>query len=257
MFKSIQARISLLLIMAAALAACTTSPAASVPEPVTTALPATLAPEATTALDEPEPSTAVGDEPAAAGALAFDEQAAYYVSRLPRPADVPTGWRMDRTPQYQERMPAPGDTYRFACEELPSRSVGLATVGYRSLDALPSMTVEYAVYPTADDAASALEDMRRAALACDEFAIRSDDDGPPNARLTPLDFPDYGSSSFGAALETDTSATGSLLTHVIKIQRGNVVVGINHANWGDQPPPDDAITEQMARLTLDYLARED
>ncbi len=257
MLKSIRARMFLLFVMSVMLAACATSPVAPASEPVATESPPMPAPAMPTAVPEPEPTASRADEPGAAGALAFDEQAAYYVSRLPRPSDVPAGWRMDRTPQYQERMPAPGDTYRFACEELPARSVGLATVGYRSLDALPSMTIEYVIYPTAGDAADALEDMRRAMTACPEFAIRGDADDTPDARFTPLDFPDYGSGSFGAALETETSATGSLVTHVIKIQRGNVVVGINHANWGDQPPPDAAITEQMAGLTLDYLGRED
>lgn len=201
--------------------------------------------------------TSDAEEPAPAGALALDEQAAFYISRLPRPADVPAGWRMDRTPQFQERSPAPGESYRFACEQLPARSVGLATVGYRSLDALPSMTIEYVVYPTEGDAAQALADMQQAAETCEQFALSGQAGDPPDARFAPLEFPSFGSSSFGAALTTDTETTGALLTHVIKIQSGNVVVGINHANWADQPPPETAVTEAMARLTLDYLARED
>lgn len=260
MLRSMRFLVILLLFTIPALAACqsdqsvvqavptaTSSETASIPTSTEAPLPTSIA----------EPSAeaeALSDSPALE---ILEDQAAYYVSRLPRPSDVPAGWRMDRTPRYEERTPAPGDTYRFACEELPSRSIGLAAVGYRSLDALPSMTIEYVVYPTVDDAADALEDMRRAIVNCAEFALGGDAEAPPDASLTPLDFPAYGTDSFAAALATDTSATGSLLTHVIKIQSGNVVVGINHANWGDQPPPEAAITEQMAGITLNYLDRED
>lgn len=203
-----------------------------------------------------EPSAApeqVVADVARAGAEETD--AAYYIARLPRPADVPEGWLMDRTPQYEARSPLPGDTYRYACQQLPSRSIGLASVGYRSLDALPSLTIEYVIYPSAADAAAALAEMRQATGACPEFAISSEPGAEPNARLSLLDFPSLGESSFGAMLATSTEVTGDLVTHVIKIQEGSVVVGINHANWGDQPPPNREITERIAELALQYLGQ--
>lgn len=269
MKKALKVAAVWLLMATFALTACaaeltTTGPGTGVveAEETVTPLPSTaVVVEPTTAsviaTAEPGATESGGEEPGSVGALALDEQAAYYISRLPRPSDVPAGWRMDRTPQFEERAPAPGETYRFACEELPARSIGQATVGYRSLDALPSMTIEYVVYASDEDAAAALAEMRAATETCEQFALSGQAGDPPDAAFLPLDFPSFGGDSFGAALTTDTAATGSLLTHVIKIQSGPVVVGINHANWGDQPPPEAAVTEAMARLTLDYLAVQD
>jgi hypothetical protein len=128
--------------------------------------------------------------------------------------------------------------YSFACEQLPARSTGVATVGYRSLEGLPSLTVEYVIY----------------AASCGTFTVTAAG-GEVSARMTPLEFPAGGDASFAVALETASAATGDLLTHVIKIRQGRVIIGINHAARGGDPPPDPAVSERAAELTVRYLSQ--
>lgn len=177
-----------------------------------------------------------------------------YVASLPRPGDVPAGWQMDRAPRFQPRDPQPGETYQFACEALPARSTGVATVGYRSLEGLPAISVEYVIYPSANTAALALSDMRRAAETCGEFEVSVTGGlGAVRARMTPIRYPAFGNDSFAVALETNSEATGPLLTHVIKIRQDNVVIGINHAVGADSQPPDAAVSESISSLSVAYL----
>jgi hypothetical protein len=189
-----------------------------------------------------------------ATAEAIHGEGGVYVAGLLRPGDVPAGWQMDRAPQYAARSPGPGEMYSFACVQLPARSTGVAAVGYRSLEGLPSLTVEYVIYATAEDAAAALAEMRTAAEACGTFTVNAAG-GEVSARMTPLDFPASGDASFAVALETASAATGDLLTHVIKIQQGRVVVGINHAVRGGDPQPDPAVSERAVELTVQYLSQ--
>jgi hypothetical protein len=189
-----------------------------------------------------------------ATAEAIHGEGGVYVAGLLRPGDVPAGWQMDRAPQYAARSPEPGEMYSFACEQLPARSTGVATVGYRSLEGLPSLTVEYVIYATAEDAAAALAEMRAAAASCGTFTVTAAG-GEVSARMTPLEFPAGGDASFAVALETASAATGDLLTHVIKIRQGRVIIGINHAARGGDPPPDPAVSERAAELTVRYLSQ--
>lgn len=154
-----------------------------------------------------------------ATAEAIHGEGGVYVAGLLRPGDVPAGWQMDRAPQYVARSPEPGEMYSFACDQLPARSTGVATVGYRSLEGLPSLTVEYVIYATAEDAAAALAEMRATAESCGTFTVTAAG-GEVSARMTPLDFPAGGDASFAVALETASAATGDLLTHVIKDPAG-------------------------------------
>lgn len=175
-----------------------------------------------------------------------------YVAHLVRPGDVPAGWRMDRAPNYAARVPEPGSTYRFACAELPARSSGVASVGYRNLEGLPSITVEYVIYPTEDAAVAALADMQTAAETCGDFELEVA--GGVAAGIMPISFTPIGDASFAAALATSSGATGDLLTHLVKVRQGHVVIGVNHTTRAGEPEPDRAITEAVARLAVDYVA---
>lgn len=178
-----------------------------------------------------------------------------YVASLLRPSDVPAGWLLDRAPRFVPRSPEPGETYAFACETLPARSTGVATVGYRSLEGLPSLSVEYVVYPSAEAAAAALADMQTAAESCGAFGVSLVGSESVTAEMTPLALSPFGDASFAIALDTRSPTTGDLLTHVVKILQDNVVIGINHAVRSDDAPPDREITEQAARLTVQYLSQ--
>jgi len=228
------------------------TPDASTPPPATvppTTGPAgTLPPPATLAA---EPTTGAAASPAATTPVATREGATYVLS-LPREAAVPADWLMNPPPAFQTRSPGPGDVYRFACLDLPARSTGLASVGYRSLEGLPNVVIEYAVYPSAAEAGAALADMRRAAAECAAFTI-GEGEGAIQAAFAPLDFPAQGDDSFAAALTTSGPTTGDLLTHVIKIQRDHVVIGISHANAAGGPPPDAALTESLAQLAVEQI----
>lgn len=175
-----------------------------------------------------------------------------YVLLLPREAAVPAGWVMSPPPAYESRQPQPGDTYRFGCLDLTARSVGAASVGYRSLEGLPNVHIEYVIYPTAEDAAAALADMQQATVECPTFTI-GEGDGATAAAFGPLDFPPYGDAGIASALHTESDLTGSLLTHMIKIRRGHVIIGIHHANYAGEPPPDAALTESLAALAVSNL----
>lgn len=174
-----------------------------------------------------------------------------YVLRLPREAAIPADWAMSTSPDFKVRDPEPGETYHFACLDLPARSVGIASVGYRSLEGLPNVHIEYVIYPTDEAASAALADMRRAAETCEQFAI-GDGEGATAAAFAPLEFPDFGDASFAASLSTDSPVTGQLLTHMIKIRIGHVVIGIHHANYADEPP-DSALSESLAALAVGNL----
>lgn len=219
-----------------------------------TLLPVTV-PAATplpTATLAPDPATVEAVASPAAPPAAATRTGANYVLSLPREAAVPADWLMNPPPDFQTRLPGPGDTYRFACLELPARSTGLATVGYRSLEGLPNVAIEYAVYPSTAEAGAALADMRQAASDCIEFTI-GEGDNAIQAAFAPLDFPAHGDDSFAVALTTSGPTTGDLLTHVIKIQRGHVVIGISHANAAGGPPPDAALTESLAQLAVEQI----
>ncbi|WP_374686475.1 hypothetical protein [Promineifilum sp.] len=235
---------------AAATAADTVADAATVATPLPATVPAaTPLPTATLA---PDPATVEAAASPAAPTAAATRTGANYVLSLPREAAVPADWLMNPPPDFQTRSPGPGDTYRFACLELPARSTGLATVGYRSLEGLPSVAIEYAVYPSATEAGAALADMRQAASDCIEFTI-GEGDNAIQAAFAPLDFPAHGDDSFAMALTTSGPTTGDLLTHVIKIQRGHVVIGISHAAAASGPLPDTALTESLAQLAVEQI----
>ena len=175
-----------------------------------------------------------------------------YVLLLPREDAVPTGWAMSPTPDFQTRAPGPGDTYRFACRDLPARSIGIATIGYRHLDGLPSVAIEYVIYASADDAAAALADMRAAVETCGDFDI-GQGQGATAATFAPLEFTALGDDSFAAALTTGGGTTGDLLTHMVKVRQGHVVIGISHTAAADQPPPDAALTRALAERAVENL----
>lgn len=216
-------------------------------------VPTTEPPEATSAPTTPATAqSAATAEPAAtieptAPPPAATRVGAEYVLLLPREAAVPEGWAMNAAPAFETRQSQPGDTYRFACLELPARSIGVASVGYRHLEGLPSVFVEYVVYPSAEDAAAALADMQRATVECPTFTI-GQGDGATTAVFAPLDFPAYGDAGIAAALSTTAPNGDELLTHMIKIRHGHVIAGISHASYADAPPPDAALSESLAAL---------
>lgn len=222
------------------LAACgivgTTNDEVEVPTPITPAAGITSEPS-------PEPSIPPVDTRAGSE----------YVLLLPREAAVPADWVMNPAPSFENRQPQPGDTYRFACSALTSRSVGAAAVGYRHLEGLPSIYVEYVIYPTADMAAAALAEMQTAVEDCPTFTI-GEGEGATSAAFSSLEFPPYGDTSFAALLATDSPVTGELHTHMHKILAGHVVIGVNHAAYADQAPPDKALTESIVALAVGNLA---
>ena len=191
--------------------------------------------------------------PTAAPVRAATRVGANYVLLLPREAAVPADWVMNPAPDFETRRPQPGDTYRFACQDLPARSVGIATVGYRHLEGLPSVHVEYVIYPTAEEAAAALADMRAAAEACAEFTI-GEGGGATAATFSPLDFPAYGDAGFAAVLDTESPVSGSLLTHMIKVRQDHIVIGVSHSTYAGATPPDNALTESLVALAVNNLA---
>ena len=174
-----------------------------------------------------------------------------YVLRLPREDAVPANWAMSPLPDFQSRTPQPGDTYRFACRDLPARSIGIATVGYRHLDGLPSVAIEYVIYSSAADAADALADMRAAAETCGDFALGPG--GATTAAFAPLDFPELGDDRFAVALPTSGEAGGDLLTHVVKVRQSHVIIGISHTTYAGETPPDDALTRALVERAIDNL----
>jgi hypothetical protein len=174
-------------------------------------------------------------------------EGADYVLRLPREDAVPADWAMSPQPDFQRRAPQPGDTYPFACRDLPARSIGIATVGYRHLDGLPSVAIEYVVYASAADANAALADMRAAADACGPFTI-----GATEAALAPLDFPELGDDRFAVALAT-SGGSGDLLTHVVKVRQAHVIIGVSHTAYAGEPPPDEALTRALVEQAVDNL----
>ena len=228
----------------ALLVACGGEPAAGIP-----ATPAATPPAAA---PTPPPPTAAPTEALPATPPAATRAGSEYVLLLPREAAVPAGWAMNPAPAFETRRPQPGDTYRFACQDLTARSVGIATVGYRSLEGLPSIHIEYVIYPTAEAAAEALADMRQAVDDCAEFDIGAGE-GATSAAFSPLDFPAYGDAGFAAVLRTDSPTAGALLTHMVKVRQGHTVIGINHANYDGQEPPDAALTESLVALAVGNL----
>ncbi len=175
-----------------------------------------------------------------------------YVLLLPREDAVPTDWAMSPPPDFQTRTPGPDDTYRFACRDLPARSIGIATVGYRHLDGLPSVAIEYVVYASADAAEAALADMRAAAEECGDFAIGQGNNATA-ATLAPLAFDALGDAHFAAALSTRSDTSGDLLIHLVKVRQGHVVIGISHTAYADGATPDAALTRALAEQAVNNL----
>lgn len=209
------------------------------------------APTATAAIitdDETTPRPSI-----AAPTVAATRVGANYVLLLPREAAVPAGWLINPSPAFETRQPAPGDTYRYACRDLPARSVGQASVGYRHLEGLPNVFIEYVIYPTAELAAEALADMQAATDACDEFTI-GEGEGATQATFAPLEFPAHGEAGFAAALTTQAAQADGLLTHVVKVRQGHVIIGVSHANAAGGDPPDLALTESLVALAVSNLA---
>lgn len=228
-----------------------TAPSAtSLPEPT----PLDATPPGATPTDATSPtatSPTAQPSPPATATPAPTRTGADYVLRLPREDALPADWLMNPLPDFQTRAPRPGDTYHFACRDLPARSVGAATVGYRHLDGLPSVTIEYVVYPSAAEAEAALADMREAAETCGDFTIGAGNTAT-TARFAPLDFA-TGDDGFAAALSTSNDVTGELLTHIVKVRRDHVIIGISHSAAADATPPDEALTRQLIETALDNL----
>ncbi len=202
--------------------------------------------------DEAAPPPAIA-APTLAPTAAATRVGADYVLLLPREAAVPAGWLVNPAPVFETRQPAAGDTYRYACQELPARSVGQASVGYRNLEGLPNVFIEYVIYPTAEIAAEALADMQAATNACGQFTI-GEGEGATQATFEPLEFPAHGDAGFAAALATRSAQTGGLLTHVVKVRLGHVIIGVSHANAADGEAPDLALTESLVALAVSNLA---
>ena len=198
------------------------------------------------------PPAAPSPQPSPTGRGSATRVGSDYVLLLPREDAVPAGWAMSPLPDFQTRAPGPGDTYRFACRDLPARSIGIATVGYRHLDGLPSVAIEYVVYPSADAAGAALADMRDAAESCGPFTIGQGDSATA-AVFAPLDFPALGDDRFAAALSTGDNTAGDLLIHVVKVRQGHVVIGISHTTYAGEAPPDAALTESLVKRAVDNL----
>lgn len=245
------AAVTLLLMM---LVSCRQSP----PSELATVSPATTEPPTgtpATSLTPAEDTPTAGAPTATIASLAMPTRVgAEHVLRLPRESIVPANWIINPIPAFETRDPQPGQTYRFACLDLPARSTGVASVGYRHLEGMPNIYIEYVIYRTADDAAAALADMKRATEACSSFTI-GEGENAISATVAPLDFPAYGDDSFALALETN-AATADLLTHAIKVLTGYIVVGINHATYAGESPPDAALTELIVEAALRNLAGE-
>ena len=248
MTRRTSALIALTLLLLSACGGNTAAPAASIrgtaalsPAPLSTATTVS----APTAVPAAVPSRSP-TPPALATRVGAD-----YVLRLPREDAVPANWAMSPLPDFQSRTPQPGDTYRFACRDLPARSIGIATVGYRHLDGLPSVAIEYVIYSSAADAADALADMRAAAETCGDFALGPG--GATTAAFAPLDFPELGDDRFAVALPTSGEAGGDLLTHVVKVRQSHVIIGISHTTYAGETPPDDALTRALVERAIDNL----
>lgn len=257
-FGRILATLSLGGLLALGAAGCVDSAVVPpVPTPATAPIvaPSTAAPQATP-LARPNvmlPGEAV---PAniVATAVAVWGPGGTFVAKLPRPNDLPAGWLLSASPRYEERTPEPGDTYSFACQALPARSVGVASIGYRQIEGLPGLSVEYVVYNSAEDASAALEDMRRAATACPDFVIELGGAvGEVAATIEPLQAAELGDGSFAMLLQTSAALTGDLTTRVFKVRQDNVVIGINHSALTGEPVPGAALGEAVARLAIRYL----
>lgn len=211
------------------------------------------APTAAAVITDDGPTATPVASPTALPPPAATRVGADYVLLLPREAAVPAGWLFNPSPAYETRQPAPGDTYRYACQALTARSIGQASVGYRSLEGLPNVFIEYVIYPSAESAADALADMQAATAACDTFTI-GEGEAVTQATFAPLDFPAHGDAGFAAALATQSAQTGELLTHVIKVRQGHVIIGVSHANAAGADAPDLALTESLVALAVSNLA---
>jgi hypothetical protein len=207
--------------------------------------------ESTPTLEGP-PAPEIDDAPALV-TPAPTRIGANYVLQLPRDNALPIGWAMDRRPDYQIQERQPGETYRFTCLDLPARSIGIASVGYRSLEGLPNVYIEYAIYQNAKDAGAAWTDMLQATVECSEFTI-GQGNSATTARLAPIEFRSFGEESFSGSLETTNDLTGNLVTHFVKVRQGNVIIGINHATSAADAPPDPALTQSLAALAVRNLS---
>lgn len=237
--------LSLALLLAACAGGATDTPTPAIESAAPTPPPQTaVVSPASSATPAPAPTATL---PAPPPALATRE-GADYVLRLPREDAVPADWAMSPQPDFQRRAPQPGDTYPFACRDLPARSIGIATVGYRHLDGLPSVAIEYVVYASAADAEAALADMAAATETCGDFTL-----GATTAAFVPLEFPDLGDGRFAAALTTHGTESGDLLIHVVKVRQGHVVIGVSHTTYAGEAPPDEALTRALVEQAMDNL----
>jgi hypothetical protein len=55
-------------------------------------------------------------------------------------------------------------------------------------------------------------------------------------------------------LATENETTGGLLTHLVKVQSGHVVIGVNHSRYADEEPPDARLTAALIETALALLA---
>lgn len=239
----------LLVLAVVLLAGCAGSgpPPAEVRNPTAAA----AVPPSTTALPVATPAPPSPTVPPAITPLAT-RTGADYVLRLPREDALPADWAMSPQPDFIQRSPQEGATYRFACRDLPARSIGIATVGYRHLDGLPSVAIEYVIYPTAEDAAAALADMRAAAEACGNFTIGTGDSAT-TAAFIPLPFPELGDEQLAALLTTSGAISGELVTQVVKVRRNHVIIGVSHSADAASDPPDTALTRTLIEVALGNL----
>jgi hypothetical protein len=225
----------------------TAEPAAA--KPATAIMAATTVPTVVEATPSPAAPT-----PTAASLAMPTRIGAEHVLRLPRESAVPANWIINPAPAFERRDPQPRQTYRYACLNLPARSIGVASVGYRHLEGMPNVYIEYVIYQTAEDAAAALADMRQATEACASFTI-GEGESAIEATVVPLDFPAYGDDSFALALET-SAPTADLVTHAVKVLTGRIIIGVNHAAYADDLPPDAALTESLVEVALENLAND-
>lgn len=263
MFKALLRAASVLIMVALAAAACVEPPAAPEATSVATlpaaeqsapssAAAATAATQPTATLSSPTASPA-GPSPSPTRAAEAPRPGAEHVLKLPREDSVPADFLMARLPDYQVRNPSPSDTYRFACQDLPARSIGVATVSYRHLSGLPSVSVEYVIYPDPAVAGQALADMQDAMRQCPNFTIGEGTER--TATLAELALPPLGDSSFAMTLSTEGPTTGSLETQALKMLVGEYVVGINYVDYATRQPGDSNLLESVAHAALQALAQ--
>lgn len=177
------------------------------------------------------------------------------IAQLPRLEHLPAGWQVTQRPRFAARMPQPGDTFRFACRDLTSRTIGSASVGFRRSASPLTLTIEYLVYPTPEDAESVLADIRDAAAACPAFDMPNVDDpaAPLPATLTLLPDPALGEQALAATLLIHVSDAAQSETHFYRIREGAYLIGVYQSGEAATAPPDPALTAELARIAGENL----